>query len=255
MCSSYERKYMDTITVKQLLDTSGQILSDLRSLIVRSRPPKGGGDRLRVALLLTITEQFEAMLRLANAHMSTHAATHVRSMIEALVAMKMLASDSGYIDQMQYEKARGEMRVYKGILADESIPEKVKKPVQTLHDLRVAECKAFHAAGLKPKQISKDLGTAKLGHLVGPYAMLCGFSHNDLAAIAFRHQGEKSMVYKQEESPQFVQAIVSSALLVLMDATNQFGEIALFPDDHFNSVFSAMNEKWSTVNDKLVEPK
>ena len=89
---------MNTTTVAQLLKTAGQILDDLQSLIVRSCPPKGRPDRLRVGLVLTIAEQFEATLRLANAHMSTHSATHVRSMIEALVAMKMLESDVGYVD-------------------------------------------------------------------------------------------------------------------------------------------------------------
>lgn len=82
--------------------------------------------------------------------------------------------------------------------------------------------------------------------------MLCAFSHNDLAVLALRHQGEKSMVYKQDDSPEFVQSVVSTALLVLMDATHQFGKIAKFPDDHFDLVFAAMNQKWGSVVDKSV---
>jgi len=244
---------MNTTTVAQLLKTAGQILDDLQSLIVRSCPPKGGPDRLRVGLVLTIAEQFEATLRLANAHMSTHSATHARSMIEALVAMKMLESDSGYVDQMQYEKLRGEQRVYRGILADPNIPEQLKEPIKESYDICNSKCEVFRAAGRKPKKISDDLGTAKLCHLVGPYSMLCAFSHNDLAVLALRHQGEKSMVYKQDDSPEFVQAVISTALLVLMDATHQFGKISKFPDDHFDSVFAAMNQKWSSVVDKQVE--
>lgn len=244
---------MNTITVTQLLTTSGQILDDLQSLITRSHPPKGGPDRLRVGLVLTIAEQFEATLRLANAHMSTHSASHVRSMIEALVAMRMLESDSGYVEQMRYEKLRGERRVYEGILADPNIPDHLKKLIKDRHDGCNAECEAFRAAGRKPKRISDDFGTADLWHLAGPYSMLCAFSHNDLAVLAFRHQGEKSMVYKQDDSPQFVQAVVSTALQVVMDATRQFGKIAKFSGDHFNSLFSAMNEKWSSVVDARVE--
>ncbi len=240
---------MKIISVAQLLNTSEQILDDLRSLIVRSCPPNGGADRLRVGLVLTIAEQFEATLRLANAQMSTHSATHVRSMIEALIAMKMLESDSGYVDQMRYEKLRGERRVYKGILADPNISEHLKKPIKESYDICNSECEALRAAGRKPKKISDDLGTAQLWHLISPYSMLCAFSHNDLAVLAFRHQGEKSMVYKQDEPPEFVQAVVSTALLVLMDATHQFGKIAKFPVDHFDSVFAAMNQKWSTVVD------
>jgi len=244
---------MDSITITQLLTTSGRILDDLQGLIVRSRPPKGGPNRLRSGLVLTIAEQFDAALRLANAHMSTHSATHVRSMIEALVAMKMLESDSDYVDQMRYEKLRGERRTYKGLLDDPNIPEDAKEPIKKSYDICDAECEALRAAGRKPKKIGDDLGRAKLWHLVGPYSMLCGFSHNDLAVLAFRHQGEKGMIYKQGNAPEFVQSVVATALLVLMDATQQFGKIAKFPDGHFDAAFAAMNEKWSSLTDKAVE--
>ncbi|MEB0148556.1 hypothetical protein [Pseudomonas sp. CCC2.2] len=53
--------------------------------------------------------------------------------------------------------------------------------------------------------------------------------------------------------PEFLQAVIAIGLQVLMDATDQFGKIAKFPDDHFNSVFAAMNQKWSSVLDKRVE--
>lgn len=245
---------MSMLTVAQLLDTSGQILNDLRSMIVRSRPPKGGPDRLRVGLVLTIAEQFEATLRLANARMSTHSATHVRSMIEALVAMRMLEFNADYVDQMKYEKLRGELRVYKGILADPQIPELLKVPIKKSYELCHSECESYRAAGRRPKKISDDFGTAGLEHLIGPYSMLCAFSHNDLAVLALRHQGEKSMVYKQGDLPEFVQSVISTALLVLMDATHQFGKIARFPDDHFDSIFAAMNQKWGEVVDKSVDP-
>ncbi|WP_223514768.1 DUF5677 domain-containing protein [Pseudomonas sp. GL-R-26] len=244
---------MNTITVVQLLHTAGQILDDLQSLIVRSRPPMGGPDRLRVSLVLTITEQFEATLRLAKAHMITHSATHARSMIEALVAMKMLESDGGYVDQMKYEKLRGERRVYAGVFNDPNIPDDLKESIKEKNDICISECEAFRAAGRKPKKISDDFGAAKLWHLVGPYSMLCAFSHNDLAVLALRHQGEKSMVYKQGDSPELVVSVISTALLVLMDATQQFGKIARFPDSHFDSVFAAMNQKWNSVLDQSVE--
>lgn len=238
---------MHTTTVAQLLNTAGQILSDLQSLIVNSRPPMGGPNRLRFSLGLTIAEQFEATLQLANADMSTHAATHVRSMIEALVAMKMLESDSAYVDQMRYEKLRGELRICNGILDDPNIPEFLKESIRARHATCNSECKALRSAGHKPKKISDDLGTAKLLYLVGPYSMLCAFSHNDLAVLAFRHQGEKSMLYKQSNEPKLVEAIISTALQVLMDATHQLGMIAKFPNNHFDSVFITMNQRWSSI--------
>jgi hypothetical protein len=243
---------MNTITVAQLLNTAGQILDDLRNLIVRSCPPESGANRVRVSLVLTITEQFEAALHLANANMSTHSATHTRSMIEALVAMRMLESDSGYVDQMRYEKLRGERRVYEGLFADPNISDDLKEPIKERYDICKSECESFRAAGRKPKKISDDFGLAKLWHLVGPYSMLCAFSHNDLAILALRHEGENSMVYKQGDAPELVEAVISTALQVLMDATYQFGTIARFPDGLFDSVFAAMNQKWNTVVDTPV---
>jgi hypothetical protein len=231
---------------------SERILDDLRSLIVCSRPPNGGPDRLRVALVLTIAEQFEAMLRLANAHMSTHSAMHVRSMIETLIAIRMLGFNADYVDQMKYEQLRGELRVYKGVLDDPNIPEHLKVPIRTRYDICENECKAYRTNGLKPKKISDSFGPAQLVHLVGPYSMLCAFSHNDLAVLALRHQGEKSMIYRSDDSPELVQSIVSIALQVLMDATNQFGKIAKFSEDRFDSVFAAMNQKRDSVWDKSV---
>jgi hypothetical protein len=243
---------MSTTTVLQLLKTAEKILEDLRSLIVRARPPLGSPDRLRVSLVLTIAEQFEATLHLANAHMSTHAATHVRSMIEALVAMKMLETSTTYVDQMRYEKLKGERRVYKGILADPHTPDQLKDSIKEMDDICLSECDIFRAAGLKPKRISDDISAAGLDHLVGPYSMLCAFSHNDLAALAFRHQNETNMVYKQADSPKFVESIISTSLIVLMDATDQFGRLAKFPDNHFHTVFAEMNAKWVDVLSRRV---
>lgn len=243
---------MNTVTVAELLNISGQVLEGMRSLIVRSRPPSGGPDRLQVGLILTIAEQFEAALRLANAHMSTHAATHVRSMIEALVVMRKLEADSSYINQMRYDKLHGEKRVYEGVLADPNIPDQAKEPIRVLLNKCLPEFNALHGEKYRPKKISKEFGNTNLSHLVGPYAILCGFSHNDIAVLAFRHQGDSSMVYKQEDEPDFVQAVFSVALIVLMGAANQFGKIAKFPGDHFESVFAAMNKSWGNVLDKTV---
>lgn len=238
---------MVVITAEQLIDTAKLIHDDLSSLIVHSSPPTGGSDRLRVSLLLTIAEQFEAVIKLAQAQMCTHATTHARSMIEALVAMKMLKFDKSYIDQMKYEKLRGERRVYKGILANSDVPDDQKVEIQDRYDACVADFEKLHLAGRRPKAITDDIGTAGLSHLAGPYSMLCAFSHNDLAVLAFRHQGERSMVYKQGDTSEVVRAVISTALMVVMDATSQFGSIAKFSDGCFDPIFLAMNIKWRVI--------
>jgi hypothetical protein len=242
---------MGVLTVEQLLNTATLVLEDLGNLIVRSCPPMGGPDRLRVSLVLTIAEQFEAVIRLAQAQMCTHATTHARSMIEALVAMKMLEFDNDYVDQMMYEKLRGERKVYNGLLANPDLPDDQKATIKNRYDTCVSDFELLHSAGYRPKAITNDIGTAGLSHLAVPYSMLCAFSHNDLAILAFRHQGEKSMVYKQGDTPEMVQTVISTALMVVMDATSQFGSIAKFPDGYFDPIFSDMNIKWRVFLDSI----
>lgn len=230
-----------------LLGTARLILEDVSDVIVNSRAPKGGADRLRASLFLTIAEQFEAALRLAEAQLVTHSTSHVRSMIEALVTMRMLESNRSYVEQMQYEKLRGEMRFYDGIFADPNIPEDLKEPFKAKYEDCKFQCDIFRTSGIRPKRISEDLGSEKFLHLAGPYSMLCAFSHNDVAVLKFRHEGESGMVYKQADDPSLVTAIISAALMVLMDATEQFGRIAEFPGDHFQICFEKMNDKWGEL--------
>lgn len=239
--------------VDQLFNVADQILDHLGTLIRNSRAPTGGPDRLRVSLYLTISEQFEAALLLAKAQMITHSASHVRSMVEALVAMKMLELDNGYIDQMQYERFRGERNVYKGIFDDPNIPAQIKEALNQKREACEFEFNTLHSAGRRPKRISDGFGAAKLYSLVGPYSMLCAFSHNDLAVLAHRHQGEVGMVYKQKNSPELVMSIIFTAIQVVMDGTEQFGRLAKFTGIQFYPIFEIMNKGWCVLLDASIE--
>ncbi|WP_155687522.1 DUF5677 domain-containing protein [Burkholderia cepacia] len=240
------------MNIQQLLDTCNDLLEDFQRLVRGATLPAAGPDNVRIRLTLTIAEQFEAALKLTSAHMSTHAATHVRSMIEARVTMKMLEVETDYIKQLHYEQLRGEKRVYESILADPLIPEDAKLPIRD----RLAACKPqfddLHAAGLRPKRIADDFGSTGLSHFVGPYVMLCNFAHNDLSALLFRHGGVGKIVYKDDDSPQLVQSIFACAVHVLMEATYQLGEIAKLPNGQFESVFTEMNAKWHHILDNPV---
>ncbi|SFP27805.1 DUF5677 domain-containing protein [Pseudomonas sp. NFPP28] len=233
--------------VAQLLIVADQILQDIGALIRQSRPPTGGVGRLQVSLILTISEQYEAVLRLAKAQMITHSTSHARSMIEALVAMKMLEIDKSYVEKMRYENLRGEKRVYEGLFSDPNAPANVRLQLEGRYNACKAELGVLHEAGYRPKRISDDFGAAKLWDFVGPYSMLCAFSHNDLSVLAHRHQGDTGMIFKKENSAGIVLAVVSSSVHVVMQATEQFGKIAKFTNGDFPEIFERMNMKWCAI--------
>ncbi|GAA0427137.1 hypothetical protein GCM10008969_58400 [Pseudomonas veronii subsp. inensis] len=239
--------------VAQLLIIADQILQDLGVLIRQARAPTGGAERVQMSLVLTISEQYEAVLILAKAQMITHSASHARSMIEALVTIKMLEIDNNYINKMRYESLKGQKKVYEGLLANPDAPSEVVAQLEEKYSSCKIEFSLLHAEGYRPKKISDDFGTAKLWNFFGPYSMLCAFLHNDLSVLAHRHQTDAGMVCKQENSADIVLAVVSSSVHVVMQATEQLAKIAKFTSGDFSEIFESMNRKWMTILSGTVE--
>lgn len=230
---------VDTSTI---LAIAGQLLGTAQALLGQMRPPLSAPNRPRCALFLTIVEQYEATLHLARAGLTTHSAVHVRSMLEALVSMTLLGQDREFMDQMHYERLRGEKKVYENVLAN--TPD---LPPQQRADLeaRLFACRAafdpLHAKGLRPHVISKDFSRAGFADLAAAYAMLCGFSHNDLYVMALRHQGDQGMTYRAAVAPEVVLTIMSVAMMTLVAAAKPLGDIAKFPHWHFEQHFGEMD--------------
>lgn len=224
-----------------VLDFASEILASVQALIGKMRAPLWSPARPRVALFLTIAEQFEAALHLARGGMGTHSAVHVRSMLEALVAMNLLGLDKDYVDQMRFEKLRAEKKVYQGVLSNQSINAEQRVDLEA----RLAACKtdydSLFAKGLRPKRISEDLSRAGLADLSGPYTILCGFSHNDLAVVAFRHQGDDGMTYCAPVPADVMQTIFSTAMVIVVTAARSLNEIAKFPEGYFEHHYQELD--------------
>lgn len=230
-----------------LLDYAEAILASVQEMIGKMRAPTSAPDRPRVALFLTIAEQFESAIRLGKAGMGTHGAVHVRSMLEALVTMNLLAIDPAYPDHLVFENIRGEKNLYDSLLKNHDLPEAQKLALQARLTTCQASYDALRAKGHKPKKITDDFGTAGMVEFIAPYTILCSLSHNDLAALAARHQGDTGMTYKAVVADELMQSIYSVAMTVMVTAAKPMGEIARFSvDGHFDRLFQDMNNTWGT---------
>jgi len=220
------------------------------NLVADMRPPAAGGpNRTRVALFLSIVEQLHAAVVLGQCGAITHSAVHVRSMLEALVSMRLLEREQTYSDQMRYEQLRGEKKVYESIIKDDAIPDLEKDAIRG----RLTACKAkydeLHAAGLRPRRISEDFGTTGLAQFAGPYAVLCAFSHNDIAVLAARHQGEHTLTLHAPVDPALTATVFSIAIFAAVVAAEAMQHIALFKEGDFEKHFVTMNVIWKAVLD------
>lgn len=221
------------------------IAQGMARLITSARAPKHAPNRPRYLLYLTMAESYEAALILVRSGMPSHAASHVRSMVEALVTMTMLANDATYVDQMVYDKLHGEKKFYSELLENTELDDAARAYLQGRLDECIPEYDRLHKLGFRKKVISKLFPETKLTHLSAPYSVLCGFSHNDLPVLAVRHLGEATTTYKTPIAPEIVHAILSIAVQVIMQATHDAAPLALYPEGLLEPVFKSMNDCWS----------
>ncbi|HGM5043370.1 hypothetical protein I5U56_05025 [Stenotrophomonas maltophilia] len=232
-----------TPLITQTLALATEQLTAVNTLIGCMRPPLAPPGRPQCALFLTVAEQFEAAVRLAHAGLITHSAVHVRSMLEATADLHLLGQDSQHVERMRYKQARGEKRFYDQMLAYEGLPDGVR----TMIDGRMADCLARYEplheefGGTLPTQAA-SFKAAGMDFVIGLYTMLCGFSHNDLSALALRHQGDSTMMHRAEVPEAVASLILSLASTALMHATYPMNGIAWTPEGEFDRLFGTMND-------------
>ena len=233
-----------TVHPDALLAAAEIIANNVEELISNMRPPLSSPGRLQAGLFLTIAEQLEAALLLARVGAVTHSAVHVRSMVEALLAFKLLGKDGSYVQQMKFQQLKGQKKILEGIVNDPDIPDIAKDQIRPAFDDCLKDYQELYDEGLRARQISENFGHADLAHLAAPYSFLCGFSHNDIAIIAARHQGDDGLIYKASPQPEIAISVLAVALIVMMEAVAGIEQIALFPDDLFPRVVPAMLATW-----------
>ena len=232
---------------QNIIKSADSIIAGAHEIIDNLRPAKEGPSRLRVALFLTIAEQFEASVHLFRVKMVSHAAVHVRAMLEALIYMNLLEIKDGYIEQMLYKQLKSQKKVIETMLNSNYISH-ITDDDQLAIKKSLAECtpkfEEKHQAGIRSKQISEELLEAGLSEFIAPYLMLCGFSHNDINVLAMRHQGDDAMTYKAPIHEEISDSIFFISIRIIMQATEPLPRIALFPEGRFESGFQKMNKAW-----------
>ncbi|MXV06521.1 MULTISPECIES: DUF5677 domain-containing protein [unclassified Xanthomonas] len=234
-----------TPLTQQTIALVTQQLREVGELIGAMRPPLKPPGRPQCALFLTIAEQFEATVRLAQAGLLTHSAVHVRSMLEALADLYLLARDVEHVDRMKHKQLHGEKSFY------DSIREALQDDVRNMIDTRLVEVEKRYAplhARFKRKRSQADtFAAADLRVLIGPYTLLCSYAHSDLTALAQRHQGQHGMAHRAEVPNEIAFLILSLASMALMQATLPIKEIAKFPDGKFDTHFQCMDRLYGKL--------
>ncbi|MCD9085681.1 hypothetical protein LR961_02725 [Stenotrophomonas sp. SY1] len=156
-------------------------------------------------------------------------------MLEGLTDLLLLATQADHLGRMKYAQAAGEKRFLDRMLES---PE-LSASQRVMLEGRLAECMARYQPlhnefrGDKRPQVD-DFALAGLKSLVGPYSMLCSFAHNDLTALAYRHQGERGMTYREPVPEDTTFLLLSHASFVVMRAMGALKSVVYLPDGRFD---------------------
>jgi hypothetical protein len=219
----------------RLVSVALRVIPATHALVEEMRPPLGPPGRPQCALFLSIAEQFEAAILLAQSGLTTHAGVHVRSMLESLADVYQLAAKSDHVRRMQYEQAHGEKKLYDRMLATDLL----QPHDRSMLEARLADCmtryQPLHQEFRRGKPSQADhFIAAGLPELIGPYTILCSFTHSDLTALALRHQGERGMILRAPVAYDVLFLILSLATYSLVHAARALEAVVYLPEGSYD---------------------
>ncbi|NIJ70576.1 hypothetical protein [Xanthomonas sp. 60] len=218
------------------------------------RPPLRSPGRLQFALMLTLIEQFEAAVLLAEAGLVTHGAVHARSMLMALADLRLLRISAEHTQRMKHDQASSEVRLYKRGLAAA-----VHEKDRVFFERRLSDSEASLEPlkeVVRPRKLeeTEKLRQADLVEMIVPYTMLCGFVHNDLAALSLRHQGQESMTLRAPAADHIFWLVLQVAHAALMLGAEEMSDVAAFDEEAFHQAISRMRVVCHRIS-SLVPPR
>jgi len=221
-------------------------------LIEKMRPSTLKTERVCAVIYLNIVESFQACNILVRAKMETHAALHIRAMLESFVNMTMLRNRTEHLRQMEHDKLDGEYKICSELLEDPHLTEESQQKLRIWLARVTPEREALRKANYRKKVVSKMITEANLPFLAVPYLTLNSMAHWDLAVLSERH-GHKNGGLRvfAETTPEVVIALLSEAVKIMVMATNAVKDVAIFEDGLYESVFERMNKAWATLLNEI----
>jgi len=217
-------------------------------LIAKMQPSKLPVERTRAAMYLNVVESFQACLLLVRQNMETHAALHIRSMLETYVNMTMLRKDAAHLGQMDYDKVDGQLKLCKELLDDPYLSAGSIAELNRWRTKLEPEREGLRKAGYQKKFVSHMIKDADLPSLAVPYLNLNSIAHWDIGVLSERHEHEAGgLRIFAKTPPEVILPILSTAIQVMISAAETLEEVAKFPPGVYGQLFGKMNEAWGRM--------
>lgn len=230
-----------------LMDVAADHVKAVQQFIADIRVPPTAPGRPQCALFLTIAEQHEAAVRLMTVDLTSHAGVHIRGMFEALADLCLLGINDDHVRRMRYDQVSGAKRIFERVAAVDGLEDDQRAEYQAQVDELTRTHAPLHEEFRRKKLNQADaFALAGLHDVLPHYTVLCSFAHNDLNALAYRHQRGDRMSHRTPANYADTHAFTLMSTMALMRAAEQIGRVVTMPEgrlEHHMAILDGLFHK------------
>lgn len=202
-----------------------QLLNGIEVLDITEAP-------IAACLILTGLEQFGAALLLSEQGYTSHAPSHIRSLLEGHINLELLARDPENADQLRYESARKDrtfLREYRASPEIQGAPD-IAAQVDAMLANAEQTLTRLEPLNLQARNTLQTFQEAGKAELYLAFRQLSSFVHPSLRALTARHRDDESLIYKRPLPDETVishLAIGLTLLFMMMERLPEFTNVTI----------------------------
>ncbi|HMC12842.1 MAG TPA: DUF5677 domain-containing protein [Gallionellaceae bacterium] len=234
--------------LKRMLAIAKQLKGSLDELLFQVKVNDSGEARVSATIHLSVGEQFAATIYLIEGGYSHHAPIMVRSMLEGFANLMNLVKDPRFLDQINYENAVNDLKMFDSYLEDPAIQQDKEATANLLQWKANAMMHKdqMTAKGCTGKQSVWE--KCKNAHILSAYVSyrtLSAFAHGQLTILLARHAGNSELRYHDEAPIETTASILRIAASIFRDSFNNMIQ-------HYTNVDAKTLEATIEIADSLI---
>lgn len=233
----------------EMLKVAEKIKQSIEQIIFSANINDLGEARVAASLLLTVVEQFGAVLHLLNNEYSSHSPIIVRSMLEGLANLINLCNDRNYLNQLRFDNEKNNELTFKQYAEDPLMkddPQAIAK-LNNWKNIETPIKEELVRKGFKKQDVIDKFRLAGIQSTYIAYRVFCSFTHNQLITLMARHADEEQLNYLKGAPEALKQSILNVALSILCQAINLLPKFSDFDSNDLRKQIDEVDLLWALV--------
>ncbi|WP_155295361.1 DUF5677 domain-containing protein [Chromobacterium violaceum] len=242
------------ISLPQVIRAAEGYLSCITRLISDKPTKDSESSKMAAGFFVSMASKYSAILYMAKSEHVSQIPILLRSMFEALADLKNIVNCEGYLDQIIFNDAT-EMKsmVISALKQREVIGEEVVfelEMIKTEAEKRIKQAQSVLGENVSKMSTAKKIENAGLEHAYSIYKSLCGFSHNQITAIAMQYIGDDGFLNLNPPPSGLAVAVIGQANLYFEMACHTIPDFMDISEEEVFSSIAAAKVVWNIAREQ-----